>query len=65
MAARHSGIQFLDRPMDDEIAFLITDEPYFKVRNGATYVSGELLLALGWVENTNKAGNCLSAQLST
>ena len=43
-AAMH---QFLDRPIDDEIAFLIVDASYFKVRDGARYVSNALIVVAG------------------
>ena len=39
--------QFLDRPIDDEIAFLIVDASYFKVRDGARYVSKALFVVAG------------------
>ncbi len=39
--------QFLDRPIDDEIAFLIVDASYFKVRDEARYVSKALFVVAG------------------
>ena len=39
--------QFLDRPIEDEIAFLVVDASYFKVRDGARYVSKALFVVAG------------------
>ena len=54
--------QFLDRPIDDEIAFLIVDASYFKVRDGARYVSKALFAAAGIRADGNR--EVLSANIA-